>query len=387
MRMGIYANYLKTISGFEALCRERKKQLKRISDIRNSEVIVMAAAINKPKSAIEHADLLPISDILDSFKGGVLDVILETPGGSGEVTEEIVCLLRKRFACVNFIIPGTAKSAGTIMVMSGDEILMGELSSLGPIDAQVQREGKSFSAEAFLEGLEKIKRESEEKGFLNRAYIPILQKISPGEIESARNALRFGQTLASLWLNTYKFKHWTVHGTSKEPVSDEDRKQRAQDIAENLGSHSKWLTHARSLKIKELTEMGIQITNYEDNTELSDAIRRYHILLMMSFETNMVKLFESIDNQVYRFLNAGTPMQPPPQQSTQKTALVKIEYVCPNCNRKSHIFGKLDPNVKMPPEAVAFPKTNKFTCPACGKESDLTSLRMQLEAGLRKQIL
>ena len=57
-----------------------------------------------------------------------------------------------------------------LLSMAGDEILMGDSSSLGPIDAQVVSNGKRFSADAFLDGLEKIKREVAETGKLNPAY-------------------------------------------------------------------------------------------------------------------------------------------------------------------------------------------------------------------------
>ena len=86
------------------------------------------------------------------------------------------------------IVPGHAKSAGTIPAMAGDEILMGRASSLGPIDGQVQAAGgMRFSAGALLEGLEKIKSEGERAGSLTPAYIPILQNVSPGEIHDSKN--------------------------------------------------------------------------------------------------------------------------------------------------------------------------------------------------------
>lgn len=77
------------------------------------------------------------------------------------------------------------------MTMAADEILMGTASALGPIDAQLTWQGKVFSADALLEGLDKIKDEVAKTNILNKAYIPILQGISPGEIQSARNALKF----------------------------------------------------------------------------------------------------------------------------------------------------------------------------------------------------
>ena len=62
---------------------------------------------------------------------------IETPGGSGETAEEVVKFLRNNFDTVSFVVSGEAKSAGTIIVLSGDEILMTETGSLGPIDAQM----------------------------------------------------------------------------------------------------------------------------------------------------------------------------------------------------------------------------------------------------------
>jgi ClpP class serine protease len=104
---------------------------------------------------------LPINDQLSNLKGTKLDLILETPGGSGETVEDIVRLLRSKYSDVSLIIPGWAKSAGAIMAMSGDEILMEPASAIGPIDAQMAWQGKVFSADALLEGVDKIKKELE----------------------------------------------------------------------------------------------------------------------------------------------------------------------------------------------------------------------------------
>jgi ATP-dependent protease ClpP protease subunit len=48
---------------------------------------------------------------------------LETPGGSGEIAEDLVKAMRIKYEDVAVIVPGYAKSAGTIMSMAADEIL------------------------------------------------------------------------------------------------------------------------------------------------------------------------------------------------------------------------------------------------------------------------
>ena len=112
-----------------------------------------------------------INDQLSSLEGDAADVVLETPGGSGEAAEDIVRLIRRRFESVGVIVPGTAKSAGTILALAGDEILMGPESALGPIDAQISQKGKVFSADALLAGMDQIKREISTSGTLSRPAI------------------------------------------------------------------------------------------------------------------------------------------------------------------------------------------------------------------------
>jgi len=136
--MGVYSEYLDSKLSFGKLQEERKAQLKRIQSLRGDrDVMVIAADLNSRQASIGYDDLLPVQDQLANLSGSALDVILETPGGSGETVEDIVSVLRSRYEQLGMLVPGWAKSAGTIMVMAGDEILMGPGSALGPIDAQL----------------------------------------------------------------------------------------------------------------------------------------------------------------------------------------------------------------------------------------------------------
>lgn len=77
---------------------------------------------NDDRIMIDYTDILPVQDQLSNLSGDNLDLILETPGGFAEVVEDIVGLIRNKYESVGVIIPGWAKSAGTIFAMSGDEI-------------------------------------------------------------------------------------------------------------------------------------------------------------------------------------------------------------------------------------------------------------------------
>jgi len=388
--VGVYSEYLDRQLSFQDLVNERKIQLGRISTRRgNRDVLVYAADFSKGGQApiaIGYDDLLPISDQIANLKGEKIDVILETPGGSAEVAEDVVKLLHGRFKEVAFVIPGMAKSAGTIMVMSGDEILMDQASSLGPIDAQIQWENKSFSADAFLKGFEKIREEVTNSGSLNRAYIPLLQRISPGEIQHAENALAFAQTLVTSWLQNYKFKNWKTHGRTGQPVTEEEKNTRAREIATVLCDHGKWLTHGRSIKLADLEAIGLRITDYAKDPILADAIGRYHVLLQMTLGiSNVYKVFETPSSQIYRFVvppGANLPVQP-----TAQAGNVLAQMRCGKCGKEHVIqadFGLLQP---LQPGAKRFPKNDILLCDQCGTSHNLGDLRRQIELQLKKGII
>lgn len=387
--MGIYTEYLDKQLDFQALTQERKKQLKRISQLRGGrDVLVIAADLKKGHQAISinHTDLLATNDQLANLKGKALDLILETPGGSGEVAEDIVRLIRGRYATVGVIVPGIAKSAGTIMAMAGDEILLEPVSALGPIDAQIQWQGKVFSAHALLEGMEKIKEEVVKTGALNRAFIPILQNISPGELQHAQNALDFARELVRDWLARYKFQDWTTHSSNGKPVTADERTKRATEIAEALCNHGKWKTHGRSIKLDDLRAMGLRVTDYSEHADLCDAIRRYYTLLQMTFDTNIYKLFETPESQIIRFeIMAGVQAGMKNQAPQTDAAMLDLE--CNKCKTVIKIQANLKKGAPIQAGRIAFPADNKVGCPTCGMEHDLTAMRHQIEAQTKRTVI
>ncbi|MBO9574044.1 MAG: hypothetical protein J7497_17790, partial [Chitinophagaceae bacterium] len=109
---------------------EIKEAAKEVSDITGRyTVCYMANAINlnvKSNISINATDDLPFREMIKCVPASVkdIDIILVTPGGSGEQVAKFVDKLRPRFDTVRFLLPDSAMSAGTIFVMSGDEIIM-----------------------------------------------------------------------------------------------------------------------------------------------------------------------------------------------------------------------------------------------------------------------
>ena len=262
---------------------------------------------------------------------------------------------------------------------------MSPSSALGPIDAQIIRAGKQFSAQAFLDGLEKIKSEVTETGILNKAYIPILQNISPGEIQSAQNAWDFAKELVTAWLAKYKFHNWETHSSTGAKVTDKEKQKRAAEIAGQLRDHGQWKTHGRRIRIDDLRKMKLKITDYTDDKELAQAIDSYFILLKMSFDAGTsFKIYETIESQIYRHVPIiqGLPMLP-----VQDIEMVGARLQCPQCNAIMNIQANFKKGVALKPGFIPMPQADKISCIACQKEINLVDLKKAIEGQTQRKIV
>ncbi len=114
----------------------RSNALKQLEGVSGTRVVFYWSRLDRP---LVRTDVMPIANMLQSVgRVNDLDFVIVSPGGDGTAAETIVDLCRKycnsRFRVV---VPAYAKSAATLIALSADEIVMGESSELGPIDAQV----------------------------------------------------------------------------------------------------------------------------------------------------------------------------------------------------------------------------------------------------------
>jgi hypothetical protein len=216
-----------------------------------------------------------------------LTVLVETEGGFVETVERIVSVFRKHYGIVEYVIPNFAYSAGTILVLSGDELYMDYYSVLGPIDPQIDVEeegsvpGMGYLAK-FKELLAQIndpaRAPEETRGQL--AYL--IKRFDPAILFTIEQAIEHSKSLLRTWLPKYKFKSWTVKETSGEPVTAADRQQRADDIATVLGNAEHWHSHGRGIGIKDLESdlIKLKVVNYGDDKALNAIISHYYGLLI-----------------------------------------------------------------------------------------------------------
>lgn len=376
--MGVYAEYLDRLQSLEEVTAERKRTLRRISDIRGGRnVLVFAANLSGPPSHVgmDRADVLAFRGELEGMQGDGVDVVLEAPGGLGDAAEYMAALVRKRHKNVGVIIPGYAKGTGTVFAMAADEIIMGHASSLGPIDAELRlANGKPVSAGAFLDELKKIKSEAARAGRLAPAYVPILQDVSTGDAQNCENILSHSLRLVSGWLAARHFKSWTSHSDGR-PVTAAERQKRADEVAAALCSRPRWLTRNRPIKIDDLEELCVKVTNYDSDPGLRDCITRYYALLRISFEISSAhKILETVSSQTYRF---SAPARAPRAGAHEQEQKSLVGVSCIACGAEFAV--QVNWESRVPPDGGAVPYSDPAACPSCGAQNPLGGMLLQLE--------
>ena len=205
-------------------------------------------------------------------------IVLRTGGGSAETTERMVGVLRKHYKQVYFVVPDMAMSAGTIFCMSGDKIFMDYSSSLGPIDPQVQLPdtGDYVPALGYLDKVAEIVKKKE----LSPADVVMLKSIDLAKLARFEQGRDLSIDLLQDWLVRYKFKDWNKHRSNPKkkdkPVTNPEKKDRANQIAQDLSDHKKWRSHGRNLDVEKLGALRIEIDDYSDKEDLRSAIRGYN---------------------------------------------------------------------------------------------------------------
>lgn len=261
---------------------ELKTRLKLVEECASADVLVCIHPIQAPFDDLIRDQLEDIKD-----KKPSLLVLLETDGGSIETTERIADTFRHHYGLgeVSFIVPNYAMSAGTILVMSGDRILMDYYSVLGPIDPQIRNlHGQYVPALGYLEKFNQLVAKSKRKGGLSQAELAFLiEKFDPAELHRFEQAREHSVDLLERWLVQYKFKNWTVTNSRKIAVSDKMKADRAKEIAKKLNDTKKWRSHGRGLSIEVVKkDLNLVVEDFGTDPALEDLnkkIRSYYRLL------------------------------------------------------------------------------------------------------------
>jgi hypothetical protein len=109
---------------------------------------------------IQRVDVISTCDALSGSVFNEMDVVLQTPGGDPDAAYLLTKVLRKHGTRVFFLIPVYAKSAGTLMCLGADELIVTEVTELGPLDSQIreEQEGSSSKFSSALNGFKALEQ-------------------------------------------------------------------------------------------------------------------------------------------------------------------------------------------------------------------------------------
>lgn len=294
----------------------RREKLKQLSLLTQRPAVVyavemfnqqkIAAAGGAQSVSVAITDVTGFNEALRGIDGDNIDIVLHSPGGSPEATESIVRMLRSRFKSIRFIVPLIAKSAATMLAMSGDEIILGTNAELGPTDPQLVINGKASPAHAILQQFKEAKTELSSKNASLPAWLPILEQYGPSLIAQCNDAIDLSEKLVKEWLKKYMLAGAQTPG------------RKAQSIARYLASNH--LSHGRAITSEELASKGVNIKRANEiSEEFSEAVEDLYTAYQLTFQlTGAIKIFESSEDQA--LINqimpvqipGGFPMQMPP---------------------------------------------------------------------------
>lgn len=354
-------------------------------------LFVYSADIDKGSSknaniSLTQDDFYIIQDILKNFTCSKIDFYIESPGGSGESAEEIARYLHSKFSEVNFIIASEAKSAGTILALSGHNISMTDTGSLGPIDAQIKIGRSVVSAYDYYEWIKEKRIEAKKNKGLNPVDAVIISQVSPGEINRVVNSLEFAKDLVTDWLVKYKFKNWKKTETQGKTVDEQYKLKRAKKVASELTNQSKLRTHGRSLKIVDLRQW-LKISRIDEDAELADIVYRIKTVIRLIFASSSTyKLFFTESQKIFRnqVSNSRTSLPMPINQIKGQKVEANIEQKCPKCGKQNKL--KAIPVNQLSEEQKKEADIQTITCENCGYNVDLSPVRNQLELQLGNKV-
>ena len=170
-------------------------------------------------------------------------------------------------------------SAGAVFVMAGDRIHMSYFSCLGPIDPQVFKDDRYIPAVSYLNQYKEMHNKAEGKG-LNELETELLKKFDLVELDWLQQECDLSSGLIADWLYKYKFKNWDAHRSTNQKVTDEEKDQRAKEIAKALIDYDRWHSHNRRISRDTLIdELKLKIEKVEDEVDLPAALDIYVLLL------------------------------------------------------------------------------------------------------------
>ena len=174
--------------------QQRQTLIRQIRDRTGRFLICYVSGI---RCVIDENDTMPFVDLLHRIPTNRdLDLLLHTTGGSIDAAEKLMGMMRRHVdsAKLRIIVPDFAKSAGTLMVLGADSVVMSDMSELGPIDPQARLFDRWQSVQNYLDAYSahaktlKAERDSIAAQIMLGKLDPATLKLCEAAVDRARQA-------------------------------------------------------------------------------------------------------------------------------------------------------------------------------------------------------
>ena len=271
---------------FEANSADRYQRQAIIERIREQSGRRLICYVSGIECGIDRDDTMPFADLLYNVPAGEdMDLLLHTPGGNVDAAEKLIQMVRRRVgeATLRIIVPDFAKSAGTLMVLGADSVVMSDTSELGPIDPQMftvdsNGHGRWQPVQNYLDAYdEHTKTLTEEPG--NVAAQIMLGKLNPGTVKRYQAAKDRARQSAEHQLRNGMFRNsdgnWSM-------------------TADVLLNTRRWPSHSQVVSWKDAQhpDIGLTVEYLEPQSPLWREYWRLYCLQRLAVSDNQ-KLYES----------------------------------------------------------------------------------------------
>ena len=235
---------------------------------------------------IDVDDVLSFHEILDGVPAGAsIGLLLNSIGGSIDVAEKLVQMLRQRTSPIGVavrgnlqvIVPDHAKSAATLVAIGADEILMSSSSELGPTDPyiRVKENGQEilYSAFDYVDAYEKAHKDCRDNPNSD-AFGDILREFDVVLVEVMRKTIARARQVTEQILLARGGLNATMAATK---LTDRDL----------------FPSHAQMIGFRKAREIGLDFVKYIDSTEPLWRMYWQLYLDLRKMAANDRKVFES----------------------------------------------------------------------------------------------
>ncbi len=233
--------------------------LTRLEKLRGSKLLIFFASETTYMN--DDVPLIMFKLLRELGKTNKIDLLLHSRGGNTEVPAKLVPLIRNYCDDFSVLIPYRAHSAATHIALGADEIVMGPMSELGPVDPSRRhpllpkdKDGNSIpiSVQDLKHVIDLLKREGPEEQYTPEALALIFSKMFEYVHPLAIGAIEQSYALAKIISKKLLLTHMDPEKDMKE----------IERIANELSDGFK--SHSYQICWKEATELGLPVCYNED---------------------------------------------------------------------------------------------------------------------------